>query len=107
MGEPILYQANDNAIGLQLASPYTTEARGSIVLKTGQGAKFVNFPTTATLVTFGTYNTGASESLTVFTVTGKTTDTLTGVVVARWLHIVTQLTPRIDYCECKTNHTGI
>lgn len=94
------YTPNDNAIGLQLASPYATGS-GSIVLKTGQGAKFTAFPTFVTLITNATYNTGATESLTVFTVTGKSTDTLTGVVVASG-YTDTVYTAN-DYCEGRVN----
>ncbi len=68
----------DGAIGLQLASGYTAGS-GSLVLKAGQGAKFVTFPTIVTVITNASYNTGASEVLCEFTVTGKSTDTLTGV----------------------------
>jgi hypothetical protein len=68
----------DGAIGLQLASGYTAGS-GSLVLKAGQGAKFTTFPTIVTVITFASYNTGASEVLCEFTVTGKSTDTLTGV----------------------------
>src|SRR5580698_8064459 len=94
------YTPNDNAIGLQLATAYTAGS-GSIVLKTGQGSKFANFPTCVTLITNATYNTGATEILTVFTVTGKSGDTLTGVVVASGY---TDTNYAInDYCEDRVN----
>jgi hypothetical protein len=76
-----LYLPNELAVGLQLASPYTTGS-GSIVLKTGQGAKFTHFPTIVSLIVFLTYNQGATETVVEFTVTGVTGDTLTGVAVA-------------------------
>jgi hypothetical protein len=97
-----IYYTQDNAIGLQLASAYTAGS-GNIALKAGQGAKFVTFPTTVTLITNGTYNTGAGESLTVFTVTGKSTDTLTGVVVASG-YTDTNYSAN-DYCEGRPNTT--
>lgn len=73
-----LYTPVDGAIGLQLASPYTSGS-GSMTLKTGQGAFFVTFPTIVTAITQGTYNTGGGEVLCEYVVTGKSTDTLTGV----------------------------
>lgn len=73
-----LYTPIDGAIGLQLASPYVAGS-GSLVLKAGQGARFVTFPTIVTAITNASYNTGAGEVLCEYTVTGKSGDTLTGV----------------------------
>lgn len=73
-----LYTPVDGAIGLQLASGYTAGS-GSMILKAGQGAFFVTFPTIVTAITQGTYNTGGGETLCEYVVTGKSTDTLTGV----------------------------
>ncbi len=67
----------DGAVGLQLASPYVAGS-GSFALKSGQGSFFTAFPTIVTLITNGSYNTGAGEVLCEYIVTGKTTDTLTG-----------------------------
>ena len=74
----INFIASDNVGGLQFAAGYTTGA-GSMVLKTGQGAKFTSFPCRVTAITNATYQTSA-EVLCSYTVTGVSTDTLTGVV---------------------------
>ena len=64
-----------------LASPYTAGS-GSLVLTTGEGAQFGStFPIRVTAITAATYRTTA-EVLAIYTVTGRTTDTLTGVSVA-------------------------
>ncbi len=74
---PTLNTPVDGAVGLQLASPYVAGS-GSFALKSGQGSFFTTFPTIVTLITNGSYNTGAGEVLCEYIVTGKTTDTLTG-----------------------------
>ncbi len=74
---PTLNTPVDGAVGLQLASPYVAGS-GSFALKSGQGSFFTAFPTIVTLITNGSYNTGAGEVLCEYIVTGKTTDTLTG-----------------------------
>jgi len=64
-----------------LASAYTAGA-GSLVLSPGQGAQFGStFPIEVTVATVGTYRTVAEIS-TIYTVTGRSTDTLTGVTAA-------------------------
>ena len=64
-----------------LASPYTAGS-GSLALATGEGARFGStFPICVTVITAATYRTTA-ETLAIYTVTGRSTDTLTGVSVA-------------------------
>jgi len=70
----------NDIIQLQLASAYTAGA-GSLVLKTGQGANFTTFPCYVTVISNPTYATGAAEVKAAYVVTGKSTDTLTGVSV--------------------------
>jgi hypothetical protein len=64
-----------------LATGGHTSGSGSLVLTAGQGAQFGStFPFRVTVVTAGTYGTTA-ETLTIFSVTGRSTDTLTVSVV--------------------------
>jgi hypothetical protein len=90
----------DNAVGLQLTSPYTAGS-GSLVLKTGQGAHFSTFPTIVTVITNGTYNTGAGEVLCEYIVTGKSNDTLTGVSAVGGF--ADQDFSANDYVECRVS----
>ena len=64
-----------------LAGAYTPGS-GSLTLTAGQGAQFGStFPIRVTLITAATYRT-SSEVSAIYTVSGRSTDTLTGVAVA-------------------------
>ena len=72
------FRPHPNNVSTALAGNYTAGS-GSLVLAPGTGAAFGSvFPLTVTAITAATYGT-PGEVLTIFNVTGRTTDTLTGV----------------------------
>ena len=72
------FRPHPNNVSTALAGNYTAGS-GSLVLASGTGAAFGSvFPLTVTAITAATYGT-PGEVLTIFNVTGRTSDTLTGV----------------------------
>jgi hypothetical protein len=78
---PTTFRPHPNNVSTSLASAYSAGG-GSLVLAAGTGAAFGStFPMTVTVAQAANVGTTA-EVNTIFTVTGRTTDTLTGVTAA-------------------------
>ena len=87
----------NDVIGLQLASPYTAGS-GSMVLRSGEGAKIAATPTLVTAITAATYQQGASEVKASYVVSGVSGDTLTVAVADGYADRNFAIG---DYVECR------
>ena len=75
------FRPHPNNVTTTLASAYAAGS-GQLVLATGTGAAFGStFPMTVSVIAAGGYG-GPAETYRIFNVTGRTTDTLTGVTAA-------------------------